>query len=222
MRSERPSITGWLLSRPFVYVAETVRLGSEIVQGKISMPGKAFFLKLGAYGMATALLVSAYWASPIKLMYNHTESEAPGWYLVERISPETASDLELGQMYAVEYQCPLTEAGDCVFKDVKHAPKGLNLLKRVQGLPGHVIQRETIDGVPVNIITGEGYRKNVGEILDALKDGTPIPSLLDASQPITIPEGFVYIGNQRVGNAFDSRYFGLVPISRIEGKARKL
>jgi len=81
-------------------------------------------------------------------------------------------------------------------------------IKRVIGLPGEVIKIEG-DEVSIN-----------GEVLDEEYTNPDNRMLLNIyDQQIDIPEGYVFcIGDNR-GASMDSRYFGLIPIEKIEGKA---
>lgn len=81
-----------------------------------------------------------------------------------------------------------------------------DLIKRAIGLPGEVIQ--TIDGV-VHID---------GQPLDE-PYLTPGTLTLDIDEPVTVPEGQVFVLGDNRGNSEDSRYIGPIDIDTVEGRA---
>ncbi len=84
-------------------------------------------------------------------------------------------------------------------------------IKRVIGLPGDTIEIHD-DGVYIN-----GVRLDESYI-----DEGNLSRCSPAAQycgPIEIPEGYVYVMGDNRMNSEDSRYFGLVPIDNIIGKA---
>jgi type IV secretory pathway protease TraF len=213
-------MTGWLLSRPFVFVYDTAKIFAGIVKGDIKLPGKRFYLRFASYALLTGACAAGYFLSPYKLVYNYTPSEELGWYLLREIPKDTP--LILDQIYWVEYICPKDEKGECIYSDVVNLQDGMHLIKRVQGLPGYKVSSKTVEGEPHNFILYDDYSLDAGPVKSHLRDGTPVPSLLDTDSGIKIPEGMVYVGNQHAEFAFDSRYFGLVPRERVIGSLEKL
>ena len=134
---------------------------------------------------------------------------------VNRLAQVTGEPLERGDIVVME--APLGDVAGSDFaayedddlwtKFIKLFKKTL-YIKRVIGLPGEVIKIEG-DEVSIN-----------GEILE--EDYTNPDNRMESNvydQQVTIPDGYVYcIGDNR-GSSMDSRYFGLIPIDKIEGKA---
>ena len=134
---------------------------------------------------------------------------------VNRLSQVTGEPLKRGDIVVLEAPLGDVEGSDIAYyeedslgeKFIKLFKKIL-YIKRVIGLPGEVIK---IDGEEVSID---------GEILDEEYINPDKGALSNAyEQQIDIPEGYVFcIGDNR-GASMDSRYFGLIPIEKIEGKA---
>jgi signal peptidase I len=111
----------------------------------------------------------------------------------------------------VWYPFGIPERGDIV---VLNPPSEANAdkpyIKRVIGLPGDTLEvRE--NGVYIN-----GIRLD-----EPYLDGKPSPCIENSQVcgPVEIPEGSVYVMGDNRTNSEDSRYFGLVPIDNIIGKA---
>lgn len=92
--------------------------------------------------------------------------------------------------------------------------------KRVLGVPGdHIVRHK--DGITV--IPQESYSLS---LLDKTSKGKPLTAIVPLDRPShsqpskTIPEGYLFVAGDNP-QSFDSRYaeFGLVPISKIWGKA---
>ena len=81
-----------------------------------------------------------------------------------------------------------------------------DLIKRVIGLPGETI--ETRDGVVY--IDGEQLDEPYLE---------PDTFTGNLEEPITVPEGEVFVLGDNRGNSSDSRFIGPIPIDSIEGRA---
>jgi len=134
---------------------------------------------------------------------------------VNRLSQVTKEPLKRGDIVVLEAPLGDVEGSDIAYYDedtflekfIKLFKKTL-YIKRVIGLPGEVIKIEG-DEVSIN-----------GEVLDEEYTNPDNRMLLNIyDQQIDIPEGYVFcIGDNR-GASMDSRYFGLIPIEKIEGKA---
>lgn len=190
------------------------------MQGAIPLPDWRFYVKFLAYLLALVLLWVGYLASPYKLVYNHTPSEPLGWYLVSEVGPK--EQLELGQLVVFKYECPKDGNGECMFGGAVPFSDGYQLLKRVQGQHGHTVRTVDYGGAHRNVVTGQGYEKDTGAIRKTTSEGKPLNTVFSPGTALTIPKGKLYMGNQNIDNAFDSRYFGLVDRNRIIGVAEKL
>lgn len=89
-----------------------------------------------------------------------------------------------------------------------------NLAKRVLGIPGDRIERQTqnLKIIPQN----QKSLPTILPLLNKTQKGEPLTPLFLSS----IPEGYVFVSGDHL-RSFDSRYeeFGLVPIEKIWGKA---
>lgn len=117
-------------------------------------------------------------------------------------------DFDEGEVW---YPFGIPERGDIV---VLNPPASANAnkpyIKRVIGVPGDMLEIRD-DGVYI-----DGIR-----IDEPYIDGKPSPCSANRQfcGPIEIPAGFVFVMGDNRTNSEDSRYFGLVPIDNIIGRA---
>lgn len=213
------SYTGWLAHSVSRWVVDTFKMGSAILRGEYAMPDSRFFVKMIAGAAVLAFLGITYLASPYKLVYNYTPSEEEGWYLLEEIS--LSEPLQYDDLVFVDYRCPKVD-NQCAFEGLVHYRDGDNLMKRVQGKPGDVVRSRSVDGSLQSQLIRNGQLFSAGVVKSYTQDGDTIPHRFSPVEPVLIPDGQFYVGNQVVDSAFDSRYFGLIHRSQITGKLSKL
>lgn len=216
---KRPSYTWWVITRPFLWVRDTVSIGNDILKGRTALPGRRFYMKFLAGFAAVLMLGAGYVASPYKLIYNYTESEIPGWYLLSEVGSDYA--LKRGDMIMFDYECPEIN-GSCAFEGIVTLDSGANVIKRVQGMPGDSVTLQLKDGEYHTSISYSDKVFDAGALMEKTSAGIKLPHLFKPDPVEIIPEGKFYAGNQRVKNAFDSRYFGLVERQRVIGLVEKI
>lgn len=93
----------------------------------------------------------------------------------------------------------------------RYVPRGVPLLKRVEALAGATVCRDgralTVDGRPRAVA------------LPADRQGRPLPQWQGCHR---LRDGEVFLLNTDAPESFDGRYFGVVPISTIVGRATPL
>lgn len=135
--------------------------------------------------------------------------------VVNRIAQVTKQPLERGDIVVIEApQGVKTGTNFAYYKDDSFVEKIGKLfkktlyIKRVIGLPGeHLV----IDGDDI-YINGEKLEEDYTN-----PDREVYPP--DYDQEIEIPEGYVFCVGDNRDRSMDSRSFGLIPISKVEGKA---
>lgn len=137
-----------------------------------------------------------------KLIWNVSASVPIGLYEVR-----PAGALHVNELVAVQPPDALAS-----FLDERHyLPKGAPMLKRVLALQGQTVCRAdlaiTVDGVAM------------GDALDRDSRGRPLPVWQGCQR---IPDGDVFLMNGQSRNSLDGRYFGLLPITAIVGRADPL
>lgn len=135
--------------------------------------------------------------------------------IVNRIAQVTGTPLERGDIVVVE--APTGILGDTDFAyypdesfmdKVGKLFKKTLYIKRVIGLPGeHLV----IDGDDI-YINGELIEEDYTN-----PDREKFPPNYD--QEIEIPEGYVFCVGDNRDRSLDSRYFGLIPVDKVEGTA---
>ena len=138
--------------------------------------------------------------------------------IINRLAQVMKKPLERGDIVVIEAPNPssiVAEDGtvyayypevDTVRKLLKYVTKTL-YIKRVIGLPGEHL-----------VIDGDDIYIN-GEKLDEPYNNPDRAEVVpNYDMDITIPEGYIFcIGDNR-DRSMDSRYFGLIPIDKVEGK----
>jgi type IV secretory pathway protease TraF len=195
-------------------------MGRRILTGAVPKPGKGFYIRFGLYGAILSASLLGYWASPIKLVYNYTPSEELGWYLLKEI--DESHPISGDKLYWVEYRCPILTESGCIYDSFLSLKNGMHLIKRAQALPGDIVYSRYEQDVLHNYVDQQGSVKDLGPVNKDRQPGSEVPVLFDTTEPVVIPAGHFYIGNQRSDDAFDSRYFGLVEREQIKGIVSKL
>jgi conjugative transfer signal peptidase TraF len=137
-----------------------------------------------------------------KLIWNASASVPIGLYAVR-----PAGALRVTELVVVQPPSALA-----TFLDERHyLPKGAPMLKRILALPGQTVCRAdrtiTVDGIAM------------GEALDRDSRGRPLPSWQGCRR---VPVGDAFLMNRKSEDSFDGRYFGLLPVTTIVGRADPL
>jgi conjugative transfer signal peptidase TraF len=153
---------------------------------------------------ATCVFQGLKW-QPWRLSVNTTISEPYGLYAYRHsVAPGTQ------ELAMFKYKSPDWALG-------RYSLNGAIYLKRVGASAGDVIK---IKDRTVSACNAAGcHILGVGLPHDSAGRSLPVPP---ASMEGVIPPGFVYMQSTDVANSYDSRYYGLVPVSRVIGKAYPL
>jgi conjugative transfer signal peptidase TraF len=146
------------------------------------------------------------------LRINTTESMPVGLWLVT-----TGGVIQRGQVVSV---CPVPGEVMDMAKERGYVPPGVcpgryePLIKPVAAVAGDLVMVST-EGVSVNGVA-------VPNTQQALADGAgrQMPRIAPGEYPVT--SGSVWVLSSYNAASFDSRYFGPLPVSNIEGTARPL
>jgi len=96
--------------------------------------------------------------------------------------------------------------GDIVVTNVDESGQRVELVKRVIGLPGDVVE------IRQDVAYVNGQREpERGQVV--------LPQFAASSPPVTVPQGSVYVMGDNRANSEDSRYLGPVPLSGLKGRA---
>jgi conjugative transfer signal peptidase TraF len=152
---------------------------------------------------AAALALSTNAATPAKrYVWNVSGSVPVGLY---RLQP--AGNLSVTELVAVQPPEPLA----AFLADNSYLPRGVPMLKRVLALPGQTVCRAgraiTVDNIAA------------GEARDRDGRGRPLPVWQGCR---VIADGEVFLMNWRSADSFDGRYFGVLPVSGIIGRAKPM
>ena len=150
---------------------------------------------LAVIGIAAAS--AADWQA--KLIWNATASAPVGFYTVE-----PADGIEVPELVAVMPPEPL----GAFMVERGYIARGVPLLKRVLGLPGHRVCRLrstiTVDGI------------EMGEALERDRQGRDLPVWHGCR---VIGDGQLFLMNWKVRDSLDGRYFGPIPAASVIGRA---
>jgi conjugative transfer signal peptidase TraF len=165
------------------------------------MTGRATTLLLTAGAAALALATIA--ARPAKrYVWNASGSVPVGLY---RLQP--TGDLSVTQLVAVQPPEPLA----AFLADHRYLPHGVPMLKRVLALPGQTVCREGLAITVDNIAAGDARARD--------SRGRSLPVWHGCC---VIADGEVFLMNRRSADSLDGRYFGVLPMSAIIGRAEPL
>ncbi|MBH5384993.1 S26 family signal peptidase [Bradyrhizobium diversitatis] len=134
-----------------------------------------------------------------RLIWNATASTPTGLYALHPAGRLHALELVLVQ---------LPEPVANVLADGGFLPKGVPLLKHVMALPGQTVCRSG------NTVTVDTVDAGVARDRDHL--GRPLPRWSGCS---TLQPGEIFLMNPTVPDSLDGRYFGLLPVTSIVGRA---
>lgn len=171
----------------------------------------------------------------VLLMFASRSSFAD-WYHVP--SGSMLPTIEVGDRILVDkmayrFEIPFTDIslfetgqptrGDVVVFVSKAAEQ--RLIKRVVGVPGDLISminnQLVINGQIINYKASQNqtyYQENLLGF-EHLVQFVKVPNARDTFNNIVIPEGFIFVMGDNRNNSMDSRYYGLVPVDEIQGKA---
>jgi conjugative transfer signal peptidase TraF len=166
---------------------------------------KVFYITLMLLGIFNLAVVFMY--GPLRL--NFTSSQPVGIYTLQ----ESGEAAQRGGLvtFCLEPENPfIALAKERGYVGGGTCPSGLKpILKRLAALPGDELEIAP-DGI---ILNGNFLHLSFRPEIDSLGRQMP-PSLLQSGK---ISEGQALVLSQEHGNSFDSRHFGLVPISSLTG-----
>lgn len=167
-----------------------------------------FFLFLTAIWLLIACELTAFLTGDFKLGVNLSDSAVHGIYQLKDLPKR----IRLGDQ--VSLQPPYRP-----WMESRHYWKQNQLLiKTVAGLPGEYLTTRDHDIVICDAVATAC--RNLGRCLDQDSAGRSIPCM-EWHHKI-IPYGYYYVSSQRVPDALDSRYFGLIPIENLNHQVRLL
>ena len=96
--------------------------------------------------------------------------------------------------------------GDIIVTNVDESGQRVELVKRVIGLPGDIVE------IRQDVAYVNGRREpERGQVV--------LPQFAASSAPVTVPQGSIYVMGDNRANSEDSRYLGPVPLSGLKGRA---
>jgi conjugative transfer signal peptidase TraF len=151
------------------------------------------------YFAAMAVGVLSFLPVAPKLIWNASASVPLGLYSIEPVR-----HLEVTDLVAVRTPEPLAS----FMAERRYLPRGVPLMKRVAALPG---QRVCRDGSHIKIDSID-----MGEALARDRAGRALPSWQGCRR---IADGEIFLMNWAAPDSMDGRYFGLLPVNSIIGRA---
>ena len=165
------------------------------------MTGRVLML-LTTLAAATSVLSSIGERSVPRFVWNVSDSVPIGLY---RLRP--AGELVVTELVAVRPPEPTAT----FLADGNYLPRNVPMLKRVLALPGQTVCREhltiTVDAIAMGVARERDSR------------GQPLPVWQGCR---IVADGEVFLMNWQSADSLDGRYFGVLPISAIIGKAMPL
>lgn len=137
-----------------------------------------------------------------RLIWNVTASTPVGLYRLQSVSP-----LHVGDLIAIR---PPTDIAGMLARG-GYLPLGVPLLKPVAALPGQVVCR---NGTVVSV---DG--KALGTTLARDHRGRPLPVWQGCRDVLP---GQIFVMNPAVPTSLDGRYFGVLPVDAVIGRAQPL
>jgi conjugative transfer signal peptidase TraF len=135
-------------------------------------------------------------------LWNASASVPIGLY---RLRP--ASKLVVTELVAVQPPEPLAT----FLADRSYLPRGIPMLKRLLALPGQKVCRDQLTITVDNIALGDARERD--------SRGRPLPVWQGCR---AVAEGEVFLMNWQSADSLDGRYFGVLPITAIIGRAEPL
>ena len=148
---------------------------------------------------ATSVLSSIYERPVPRYLWNVSESVPIGLYRLRPIGRLTVTEL-------VAAQPP--EPTATLLADGNYLPRNVPMLKRVLALPGQTVCRDYLT------IAVDGIAMGFARERDTC--GRPLPVWQGCR---VVADGEVFLMNWQSANSLDGRYFGVLPVSTIIGKA---
>jgi conjugative transfer signal peptidase TraF len=152
---------------------------------------------------ATTVVLSTIGAKPAThYIWNASESVPTGLYRLRPIGR-----LFVTELVAVEPPEPLAT----FLADDRYLPRGIPMLKRVLALSGQTVCRDNLTITVDKIEVGEARERDSGD--------RPLPVWKGCH---VIADGEVFLMNWQSVDSLDGRYFGVLPITAIVGRAEPL
>lgn len=172
---------------------------------------KVYRSKCGAALITFLLAGGALFFSPYKVGYVYTPSVPMGFYFISEFEKVPKRD---------GIYCFIDNLAEWVPESLPMVD-GSRICKYALGMPGDLIEK-----TETHVVLTRSNSSRYSFQGDAVSEypyildlsGTEIQSELDVG---VIPEGFIYFGSDYEGG-WDSRYFGLVHVSEILGKAESI
>jgi conjugative transfer signal peptidase TraF len=159
-------------------------------------PVTTLFTTVAAAAMSLSTIVAK---PPIHYIWNASESVPIGLYLMQ----------PTGRLFVTELVAVLPSEPTATFLEAgRFLPRGIPMLKRVLALPGQTVCRKEL------IISVD--KSSVGEARAQDSRGRPLPVWQGCH---VVADGEVFLMNWQSADSLDGRYFGVLSMSAIIGKA---
>jgi len=155
-----------------------------------------------ALAAATLVMAASIEKPAVRFIWNASASVPPGLYRLR-----STDGLIRGQLVAVQP----TDQLATFLADRDYLPRDLPLLKRVAALPGQTVCRS---GLTLSVDNVE-----IGQARERDSQGRPLPVWQGCQ---VIADGEIFLMNARSTVSLDGRYFGVLPVTAIVGRAEPL